>query len=72
MANVAGQLSNISLNRPAVDLFGVLTWLDPAIGWDLSAAAGFTFNQTNAATDYKDELIRGWGRQSGKASVVSR
>lgn len=50
---VAGQLSNISLNRPAIDVSGTLTWLDPAIGWDLSAAAGFTFNQTNTATDYK-------------------
>jgi hypothetical protein len=50
---VAGQLSNASLNRPAIDLFGTITWLDPAIGWDLSAAAGFTFNQTNTATDYK-------------------
>jgi hypothetical protein len=59
---VAGQLSNASLNRPAVDLFGTLTWLDPAIGWDLSAAAGFTFNQTNTATDYKtgDEFHLEW------------
>ncbi|GEC17693.1 SphA family protein [Nitrobacter winogradskyi] len=59
---VAGQLSNASLNRRAVDLFGTLTWLDPAIGWDLSAAAGFTFNQTNIATDYKsgDEFHLEW------------
>jgi hypothetical protein len=27
---VAGELSNASLNRPAVDVFGALTWLDPA------------------------------------------
>jgi hypothetical protein len=59
---VAGQLSNASLNRPAVDLSGTLTWLDPSIGWDLSAAAGFTFNQTNTATDYKtgDEFHLEW------------
>lgn len=50
---VAGQLSNASLNRPALDVFGTFTWLDPAIGWDLSAAMGVTFNQTNTATDYK-------------------
>ncbi|EKS42249.1 SphA family protein [Afipia broomeae] len=50
---VLGQLSNASLNRPAVDVFGTLTWLDPAIGLDLSAAAGFTFNQRNRATDYQ-------------------
>lgn len=59
---VAGQLSNASLNRPAVDLFGTLTWLDPAIGWDLSAAAGFTFNQANTATNYTtgDEFHLQW------------
>lgn len=59
---VAGQLSNASLNRPAVDIFGTLTWLDPAIGLDLSAAAGFTFNQRNTATDYQsgDEFHLEW------------
>jgi hypothetical protein len=59
---VAGQLSNASLNRPAVDLFGTLTWLDPAIGWDLSTAAGFTFNQMNTATNYTtgDEFHLEW------------
>jgi hypothetical protein len=59
---VAGELSNASLNRPAVDLFGTFTWLDPAIGWDLSTAAGFTFNQANTATDYKtgDEFHLEW------------
>jgi hypothetical protein len=59
---VAGELSNASLNRPAVDLFGTFTWLDPAIGWDLSTAAGFTFNQTNPATNYKtgDEFHLEW------------
>lgn len=59
---VSGQLSNASLNRPAVDLFGTVTWLDPALGVDLSAAAGFMFNQTNTATDYKtgDEFHLEW------------
>lgn len=50
---VAGQLSNASLNRRALDVFGALTWLDPAIGVDLSMAMGVTFNQANPATDYK-------------------
>jgi hypothetical protein len=59
---VAGEISNASLNRPGVDVFGTFTWLDPAIGWDLSAAAGFTFNQTNTATDYTtgDEFHLEW------------
>jgi len=58
----AGRLSNASLNRPGVDVFGTVTWLDPTIGWDLSAAAGVTFNQTNTATDYKtgDEFHLEW------------
>jgi hypothetical protein len=59
---LAGQLSNASLNRPAVDLFGTFTWLDPAIGWDLSTAAGVTFNQPNTATGYTtgDEFHLEW------------
>jgi hypothetical protein len=59
---VAGELSNASLNRPAVDLFGTFTWLDPAIGWDLSTAAGVTFNQANTATNYTtgDEFHLEW------------
>jgi hypothetical protein len=48
-----GQLSNVSLNRPAADLFGTVTWLDPTIGIDLSAAMGVTFNGKNSDTDYK-------------------
>lgn len=48
-----GHLSNASLNRRALDAFGALTWLDPAIGVDLSMAMGITFNQANPATDYK-------------------
>jgi hypothetical protein len=59
---VLGQLSNVSLKRPAIDISGAITWLDPAIGWDLSAAAGFTFNRTYTATDYKtgDEFHLEW------------
>ena len=59
---VLGQLSNVSLNWPAIDISGAITWLDPAIGWDLPAAAGFTFNRTNTATDHKtgDEFHLEW------------
>ncbi|WP_310352973.1 transporter [Methylobacterium sp. BE186] len=47
-----GQLSNISLNRPALDLSGALTYLDPALGYELSVAPGITFNWINPATQY--------------------
>ena len=70
---VTGQLSNASLNRPAVDLFGALTWLDPATGVDLSAAAGFTFNQPNTATDYKtgNEFHLEWAASKSLTKEVS-
>lgn len=32
-------------------------------GWDLSATAGFTFNQTNTATDYKTVTNSIWSGQ---------
>ncbi|MGE7415088.1 SphA family protein [Methylobacterium tarhaniae] len=47
-----GQLSNISLNRPALDLSGALTYLDPVLGYELSVVPGFTFNWINPATQY--------------------
>lgn len=47
-----GQLSNISLNRPALDLSGALTYLDPVLGYELSVVPGITFNWINAATQY--------------------
>lgn len=49
----AGRLSNISLNRWAWDLTGVATWLDPESGFELSGAAGITFNGENDDTDYE-------------------
>jgi hypothetical protein len=39
-------------NRPAFDLTGALTYLDPQIGIELSVAPGITFNWRNPATDY--------------------
>ncbi|GJD53874.1 hypothetical protein OPKNFCMD_6653 [Methylobacterium crusticola] len=47
-----GQLSNISLNRPALDLSGALTYLDPVLGYELSVIPGFTYNWINPATQY--------------------
>lgn len=48
-----GNLANIGFNRWAIDTTGAVTWLDPKIGLELSAAAGFTYNFENPATDYK-------------------
>ncbi len=48
-----GNLANIGFNRWAIDTSGAVTWLDPKIGLELSAAAGFTYNFENPATDYK-------------------
>ena len=47
-----GQLSNISLNRHALDLSGALTYLDPVLGYELSVVPGITFNWINPATQY--------------------
>ncbi len=49
----AGQLANVALHRWAADLFVAGTWLDPALGLDVSAVIGFTVNGKNNATDYK-------------------
>jgi len=59
---VKGQLSNTSLNRPALDVTGAITWLDPQLGLDISAAAGIVFNWQNAATLYEtgDEFHLEW------------
>ena len=47
-----GQLSNVALNRYVGDLSAAATYIDPALGYELSAAAGFTFNGKNPATQY--------------------
>lgn len=48
-----GELSNVAFHRWAADVSAAVTWLDPAIGLDLSAAVGFTFNGENPSTDYR-------------------
>ena len=47
-----GQLSNIALNRYIGDISAAGTYLDPVAGIELSAAAGFTLNGKNPATQY--------------------
>jgi hypothetical protein len=48
-----GELSNVALNRWLGDFSGAITYLDPALGIDLSAAAGITVNGENPDTDYR-------------------
>jgi hypothetical protein len=45
--------SNVSLNRPAADLFGAFTWLDQKGGHEISAKAGVTFNGKNYVNQYR-------------------
>ncbi|MDE1154717.1 MAG: transporter [Acidobacteriaceae bacterium] len=48
-----GEISNIAFHHWGADVSGAVTWLDPSIGLDLSAAVGMTFNAINHATDYR-------------------
>jgi hypothetical protein len=45
--------SNLSFNHWGLDTTAAVTWLDPNIGLELSAAPGFTFNWENPDTDYR-------------------
>jgi len=44
---------NIGFNRWVIDTTAALTYLNPATGFELSGAAGFTYNFENPDTDYK-------------------
>jgi hypothetical protein len=46
-------LVNMGFNRWAADLTGSVTWLDPQSGFEVSLAAGSTFNGENPDTNYK-------------------
>ncbi len=46
-------LANMGFNRWGFDASAAVTWLDPAIGLEVSTAAGFTFNGRNPDTDYR-------------------
>jgi hypothetical protein len=48
-----GELSNVAFNRWIGDFYAGLTYLDPALGIDLSASGGFTINGENPATNYR-------------------
>lgn len=48
-----GALANVANHRGAADFNGALTWLDPAIGLDVSIAAGITTSRENTATKYR-------------------
>jgi hypothetical protein len=48
-----GEISNIAFNHWGADINAAVTWLDPTVGLDLSAAVGMTFNAENPATDYR-------------------
>jgi hypothetical protein len=45
--------TNIAFHHWGLDTTAAVTWLDPKIGWELSSAAGFTFNWENPDTDYE-------------------
>lgn len=45
--------SNLAFNHWGLATIGAVTWLDPNIGLEISAAPGFTFNWENPDTDYE-------------------
>jgi hypothetical protein len=46
-------LANLAFHHWATDLYGGVTWFDPAVGIELSGSLGVTFNSINTATDYR-------------------
>jgi hypothetical protein len=46
-------LTNVALHRWVGDTSISATWLDPAVGIDVSGAAGVAFNGNNPSTDYR-------------------
>lgn len=59
-------MANLSFNHWAVDLSMAATWFNPALGWDISGAAGVTINGRNPATQYKS------GRELHLEAAVSK
>jgi hypothetical protein len=49
----SNDIANMGFNRWAFDANAAVTWLDPAVGFEVSSVAGFTFNSENPDTDYK-------------------
>jgi hypothetical protein len=48
-----GELSNVAINRWIGDFSAGITYLDPALGIDLSVLGGLTVNGENPETDYR-------------------
>ena len=46
-------IAKMGFNRWGTDIHGGFTWLDPDVGFEVTATAGFTFNGRNPDTDYK-------------------
>ena len=46
-------IANMGFNRWGLDASAAVTWLDPSVGFEVSAAAGFTFNGENPDTNYR-------------------
>lgn len=67
------RLSNLALNRPAVDVFAALTWREPNLGLDISGALGVTFNGENDATKYNNghEFHSEWAISKALSPQVS-
>lgn len=62
----ADSMANIAFNHWAVDLSMAATWFNPSTGWDISSAAGVTFNGRNPTTKYKS------GREMHVEAAVSK
>ncbi len=67
------RLSNLSLNRPAVDVFGALSWIDLKTGIDISGALGLTVNGENTETNYRSgtELHAEWSVSKALTPALS-
>ena len=47
------RLANLGIGHGAIDAGGGYTYLNPSVGVEFSAVAGFTYNFRNTTTDYK-------------------
>jgi hypothetical protein len=66
-----GALANIGFNRWGLDLNGAITWIDPQIDLDLSAAAGFTFHGEKRTPATRPATSFIWSSRQSKTSPSS-
>lgn len=52
----SGEIANLSFNHWAADIYAATTWMSRAMGLELSAAIGITFNGEDPATHYKNGM----------------